>query len=57
MTLASLVRQSPWVLIDDEDAPHHLTVLAAAADSVPAYHFAHTESQLEELPSTLARLA
>jgi hypothetical protein len=32
-------------------------VLAAAADSVPAYHLAHTESQLEELPRTLARLA
>jgi hypothetical protein len=56
VTLASLVRQSPWVLIDDQDAPGHLTVLAAAADSVPAYHFAHTESQLDELPQTLARL-
>ena len=57
VTLASLVRQSPWVLIDDEDAPHHLTVLAAAADSVPAYHLAHTPSQLEELPRTLAKLS
>jgi hypothetical protein len=56
VTLASLVRQSPWVLIDDEDAPSHLTVLAAAAESVPAYHFAHTESQLDELPRTLAKL-
>lgn len=56
VTLASLVRHSPWVLIDDEDAPRHLTVLAAAADSVPAYHLAHTQSQLEELPRTLARL-
>ena len=56
VALASLVRQSPWVLIDDEDAPRHLTVLAAAAESVPAYHFAHTELQLEELPHTLARL-
>ena len=56
VALASLVRQSPWVLIDDEDAPRHLSVLATAAESVPAYHLAHTESQLEELPRTLARL-
>ena len=56
VTLASLVRQSPWVLIDDEEAPRHLSVLASAAESVPAYHLAHTESQLEELPRTLARL-
>ncbi|HJU68743.1 MAG TPA: hypothetical protein VJ650_10910 [Gemmatimonadaceae bacterium] len=56
VTLASLVRQSPWVLIDDADAPRHLTVLAAAAESVPAYHFAHSERQLEELPRTLASL-
>jgi hypothetical protein len=57
VALASLVRQSPWVLIDDGDAPAHLTVLAAAAETVPAYHFAHTESQLEELPRTLAKLS
>lgn len=56
VALASLVRHSPWVLIDDEDAPRHLSVLAAAAESVPAYHLAHTEFQLEELPRTLARL-
>jgi hypothetical protein len=56
LALASLVRQSPWVLIDDEEAPRHLNVLAAAAESVPAYHLAHTETQLEELPRTLARL-
>ena len=56
VTLASLVRQSPWVLIDDEDAPRHLTALAAAAESASAYHFAHTEAQLDELPRTLARL-
>lgn len=57
LALASLVRQSPWVLIDDGDAPAHLTLLAATAESVPAYHFAHTESQLEALPGTLARLS
>jgi hypothetical protein len=57
LTLASLVRQSPWVLIDDEDAPRHLGVLAAVAQSVPAYHLAHTESQLDELPRTLAALS
>lgn len=57
VALASLVRQSPWVLIDDEDAPRHLTLLAAVAESVPAYHLAHTEGQLEELPRTLAALS
>ena len=56
VALASLVRQSPWVLIDDEEAPRHLSVLATAAESVSAYHLAHTELQLEELPRTLARL-
>jgi hypothetical protein len=57
VALASLVRQSPWVLIDDEDAPRHLTVLAAVAESVPAYYLGHTEAQLEELPRTLAALS
>jgi hypothetical protein len=57
VTLASLVRQSPWVLIDDEDAPRHLGVLAEVAESVPAYHLAHTESQLSELPRTLESLS
>jgi hypothetical protein len=56
VALAALVRQSPWVLIDDADAPQHLTVLAGLAESVPAYHFAHSEAQLEELPRTLATL-
>jgi hypothetical protein len=56
VALASLVRQSPWVLIDDEDAPRHLNMLAAAAESVPAYHLAHTEAQLEDLPRTLSTL-
>jgi hypothetical protein len=57
LTLASLVRQSPWVLIDDADAPRHLGVLATVAESVPAYHLAHTEAQLDELPRTLAGLS
>lgn len=57
VALASLVRQSPWVLIDDEDAPRHLTLLAAVAESVPAYHLAHSEAQLGELPRTLGALS
>jgi hypothetical protein len=56
VALASLVRQSPWVLVDDGDAPSHLSALAGVAASVPAFAFAHTESQLEELPRTLASL-
>ena len=56
VALAALVRQSPWVLIDDADAPQHLSVLARLAESVPAYHLAHSEAQLEELPRTLATL-
>jgi hypothetical protein len=56
VALASLVRQSPWVLIDDGDAPSHLSVLAHVAMSVPAFALDHTESQLEELPRTLASL-
>jgi hypothetical protein len=57
LTLASLVRQSPWVLIDDADAPRHLDVLATVAESVAAYHLAHTEAQLDELPRMLAGLS
>jgi hypothetical protein len=56
VALASLVRQSPWVLIDDSDAPRHLSALRGIAASVPAYELAHTESQLQELPRTLASL-
>lgn len=56
VALAALVRQSPWVLIDDGDAACHLTTLAGVAASVPTYELAHTESQLEELPRTLASL-
>jgi hypothetical protein len=57
VALAALVRQSPWVLIDDGDAPQHLTVLAALAEAAPTYHLAHTAAQLDELPRTLARVA
>jgi hypothetical protein len=56
VALAALVRQSPWVLIDDADAPQHLTVLAGLAEGVPTYHLAHTAAQLGELPGTLAGL-
>ena len=56
VTLASLVRQSPWVLIDDGDAARHLSMLTGVAASVPAYELAHTELQLQELPTTLASL-
>jgi hypothetical protein len=57
VALAALVRQSPWVLIDDADAPQHLTVLAGLAEAVPTHHLAHTAAQLEDLPRTLAGLA
>jgi hypothetical protein len=56
VALAALVRQSPWVLIDDADAPQHLTALAGLAEAVPAYHLAHSEDQLDQLPRTLSGL-
>jgi hypothetical protein len=56
VALASLVRQSPWVLIDDADAPRHLSVLAAVAGCIPAFHVAHTERQLEHFAATLEGL-
>lgn len=57
VTLASLVRQSPWVLIDDADAPRHLDLLAAVASAVPAYHVAHTAAQLDQFPQTVATIS
>ncbi|MGQ0713767.1 MAG: hypothetical protein ACT4PJ_08540 [Gemmatimonadaceae bacterium] len=57
MALASLVRQSPWVLIDDDDAARHLSLLAELARRVPAFRVAHTDGQLDAFPRTVASLA
>jgi hypothetical protein len=54
-TLAALVRQSPWVILDDEYAPAHLDALRQTA-SLGAFHFAHTPGDLHDVATMLPHL-
>ena len=51
--LAALVRQSPWVMIDDAYAGHHLAALSDIARRVPAYRLRHSSAQLKCVDRTL----
>ena len=51
--LGSLVRQSPWVILDDECTRSHLDALRAVA-TLPCFRFAHTRSDLHTVARTLA---
>lgn len=51
--LAALVRQSPWVMIDDAYSGHHLAALSDIARRVPAYRLRHTSAQLMRVDRTL----
>lgn len=51
--LAALVRQSPWVMIDDAHAGRHLAALSDVARRVPAFHLRHSPAQLRRLARTL----
>jgi chloramphenicol 3-O-phosphotransferase len=52
-TLAALVRQSPWVMIDDAHAGRHLSALSDVARRVPAFHLRHSSAQLRRIDRTL----
>ena len=43
--LGALVRQSPWVIIDDAHTRAHLAALTRTA-SLPCFHLRHTEAEL-----------
>ena len=51
--LAALVRQSPWVILDDESAPSHLDVLRRTAH-LPSFRLAHTPAELHTMAQMLA---
>jgi hypothetical protein len=50
--LASLVRQSPWVVLGDEWARPHLDVLRQVA-AQPVFRLRHTPAELHSLPDVL----
>jgi hypothetical protein len=51
--LAALIRQSPWVMVDDGDAGQHLEALRRTAATVPAFRLEHTRAQLHAICGTL----
>lgn len=53
--LAALVRQSPWVILDDEYARPHLDLLRHAA-SQPVFHLRHTAAELHSIGAVLQRV-
>ena len=55
--LATLVRQSPTVLLHDAHAARQLTALAALVNSVPAFHLEHSPRQLHLIATTLTEAA
>ena len=50
--LAALVRQSPWVILDDEYARPHLELLRHTA-AQPVFRLRHTPAELQSLPDIL----
>jgi hypothetical protein len=52
--LGALVRQSPWVIIDDAYSPTHLAALRRTA-SLPSFHLQHTEAELFTIGDVLAK--
>ena len=54
--LASLVRQSPWVILRDRHAASHLAALRRLA-ALPAFDLAHTPAELLGIADVLGRVA
>lgn len=50
--LAALVRQSPWVILNDRHAPAHLAGLRRIA-ALPAYRLGHTPAELHGIADVL----
>jgi hypothetical protein len=55
--LVSLIAQSAWVLIPDDDARRHLDALRVIATRVPAYRLTHSPRQLHVIAETLLAAA
>jgi hypothetical protein len=55
VALSALVRQSPWVILDDECTRLHLDALRAVA-TLPSYRLAHTRAELHTIARTLAAM-
>lgn len=53
-SLARLIAQSPWVLLDDAHAAPHFRALHRLAGAVPAFRLEHTERALLHAADTLA---
>ena len=54
-TLSALVRQSPWVILNDAYAKAHLNALRRTA-TLAAFHFAHTADDLHDVGNLLPPL-
>jgi hypothetical protein len=55
VALGALVRQSPWVILDDDCTRLHLDALRAVA-TLPSYRLAHTRADLHTIARTLAAM-
>lgn len=55
-TLAALVRQSPWVILDDAYSRKHLGALRTAS-SLPAFALGHTRAELHTIAHLLQELS
>jgi predicted ATPase len=54
-TLAALIRQSPWVILDDAYARAHLDALRLAA-ALPSFSLRHTPAELHTIARVLAEV-
>ena len=54
-TLAALVRQSPWVILDDAHSRAHLEALRRAA-ALPAFSLSHTRAELHTISGVLEEM-
>ena len=54
--LAALIRQSPWVIIEDAWAAAHLDALRRAA-ALPVFQLAHTSAELHSIARVLSEIA
>ena len=52
VALVALVRQSPWVILDDPYARAHLDALRSAA-ALPSFSLTHTPAELHTMPRVL----
>jgi hypothetical protein len=52
VALGALVRQSPWVIIEDAHAAGHLDALRRAA-ALPVFHLEHTSAELHTIAALL----